>query len=44
MLISSWYLVFNARRDTERIWYCNRDDTGARSSSEIQEKRNGRKK
>ena len=24
--------------------YCNTDDTGARSSSEIQEKRNGRKK
>ena len=43
MFISSCYLIYNARRDTERIWYCNADDAGAHSSSEVQEK-NGRKK
>ena len=43
MFISSCYLIYNARRDTGRIWHCNADDTGARSSSEVQEK-NGRKK
>ena len=44
MFISSCYLIYNARRDTERIYYCNTDDTGARSSSEIQEKRSAREK
>ena len=44
MFISSCYLIYNACRDTERIFYCNTDDNGARSSSEIQEKRSGRKK
>ena len=43
MFISSCYLIYNARRDTERIWRCNADDAGARSSSEVQEK-SGRKK
>ena len=43
MFISSCYLIYNARRDTERIWHYNADDAGARSSSEAQEK-NGRKK
>ena len=28
----------------KKNWYCNTDDIGTRSSSEIQEKRNGRKK
>ena len=28
----------------ERIWYCNTNDTGASSGSDIQDKRNGQKK
>ena len=40
MFISSRYLIYNARRDPERIWHCNTDDAGARSSSEAQEKNN----
>ena len=44
MFISSRYFIDNARRDTEKIGYRNTDDTGARSSSEIQEKRSRRKK
>ena len=43
MFISSCYLIYNARRDTERTWHYNADDVGVRSSSEVQEK-NGRKK
>ena len=39
MLISSHYFIYNAHRDTEKNWYCNTDDTGACSSSEVQEKR-----
>ena len=39
MFISSCYLIYNARRDTERICYCNTDDTGASSSSGIQKKK-----
>ena len=42
IFMSLRHLIYNARGDTERIWYCNADDTGARSSSEVQEK-NGRK-
>ena len=50
MFISSCYFIYNTRRDTaaifcrERIQYCNTDDTRERSSSKIQEKRNGQKK
>ena len=44
MFIFSCYLIYNACRGTERIWYCNADDNGARCSSDIQEIRNGRKK
>ena len=44
MFISSSYLIYNARRDTESICYCNTDDTGASSSSGIQKKKSGRKK
>ena len=43
IFIFSCYLIYNARRDTERMWHCNADDAGARSSSEVQ-KKNGRKK
>ena len=39
MFISSSYLIYNARRDTESICYCNTDDTGASSSSGIQKKK-----
>ena len=42
MFLSSCYLIENARR--ERTWYSNADKTGARSNSEIQEKRKGQKK
>ena len=42
MFISSCYFIYNTRR--ERIQYCNTDDTRERSSSKIQEKRNGQKK
>ena len=51
-IVTSWclyfpscYFIYNARRDTdERIWYYNTNDIETRSSSEIQEKRNERKK
>ena len=41
IFISSCYFIQDAQ---ERIQYLNIDDTGARCSSEIQEKSNGRKK
>ena len=48
MFISSCYFNCNARRARyscrEKKRYCNKDDTRARSSSEIPEKRNEQKK
>ena len=46
-VLSSCCFIYNTRRDRyscrKRIRYCNTDDTRARSSSEIGEKRNGQK-
>ena len=46
MVITSCYFNENAGRDpaAEKEWYCNTNNTGPRSSLEIEEKRNGRKK
>ena len=46
MFISSCYLIYNARRDKKEsvIVIQTADNTGARSSTEFQEKRSGRKK
>ena len=38
MFIFSCYFLYNGLRDAERICYRNTGDTGARSSSDIQEK------
>ena len=43
MFIASCYFIYNARRDTDTEKEFDTDDTRARSSSDIQEERNGQK-
>ena len=43
MFIASCYFIYNALRDTDTEKEFDTDDTRARSSSDIQEKRNGQK-